>query len=91
MLWIGLPLPRSNKWAAPWSSVAAHQGSPIRIVGMSLLFCLAACSSVASMSEEGSPGQFAWRHQRAVEDANIIIMQGMNRARTDSEWFAKQP
>jgi hypothetical protein len=85
-----LAVAEKQQKAAPWSSVAAHQGSPIRIVGMSLLFCLAACSSVASMSEEGSPGQFAWRHQRAVEDANII-MQGMNRARTDSEWFAKQP
>jgi hypothetical protein len=61
----------------------------MRIVGLSLLFCLAACSSMPSVSQEGL-GQSAWRHQRAVEDANII-MQGMNRARTDAEWFAKQP
>jgi hypothetical protein len=62
----------------------------MRIVGLLLLFGLAACSITPSVSEEGFLGQSAWRHQQAIEDANTI-MQGMSRARTDSEWFAKQP
>ena len=62
----------------------------MRTVVILILLWLTACSAMPSVSEKGFLGQSAWRHHQAIEDANII-MQGMNRARTDSESFAKQP
>lgn len=62
----------------------------MRIVVVLLLLGLASCNAVPSLSEEGLIGQSGWRHQQAIEDANVI-MQGMNRARAETEQFAKQP
>ena len=62
----------------------------MRIVALLFLFALAACSFTPSVSEQGFLGQSGWRHQQAIEDANII-MEGMKRAQVDSESFAKQP
>jgi hypothetical protein len=59
------------------------------IAALLAVFCLAACSSTPSNSEQGFVDQAGWQHQQAVLDANAIL-QGMNRARAQTEWLAKQ-
>jgi hypothetical protein len=59
------------------------------ITALLAVLCLGACSSVPSSSEHGFVDQASWRHQQAILDANAIV-QGMNRARAQSEWLARQ-
>ncbi len=62
----------------------------MRLTVLLSLLCLAGCSAGPSLPEQGFIGESGWRHQQAVQDAEVI-MQGMNRARADSERYAKQP
>lgn len=51
--------------------------------------CLAGCTSLPSVSEQGFVDQAGWRHQQALRDADAILA-GMNQARAQSERVAKQ-
>jgi hypothetical protein len=59
------------------------------IVALLAVLCLAACSSTQSNSEHGFVDRASWQHQQAILDANAIL-QGMNRARAQTEAFAGQ-
>ena len=59
------------------------------IAALLAVLCLGACSAVPSNSEQGFVDQAGWQHQQAILDANAIL-QGMNRARAQTEAFAKQ-
>lgn len=59
------------------------------IAALLAVLCLGGCSSVPSNSEQGFVDQASWQHQQAILDANAIL-QGMNRARAQTEAFAKQ-
>lgn len=51
---------------------------------------LSGCAGGPSVSERGFLGESSWRHQQAIQDA-AVIMQGMNRARADSQRYARLP
>jgi hypothetical protein len=66
-----------------------NEATPMRQIFLLTILCLAGCSALPSLSEQGLVDQAGWRHQQAILDANAIV-DGMDQARARSQREVQQ-